>query len=236
MIPARTEAVRPFDLIRWARKQASIEHELPDGSPTRLKPIESHLLLVLATYCDGEATCWPSVRTLALDCGLKPYRDGRNAAVSAALARLRELQLVWTKQGGHGRSARRELLFNPGAQPHATAEGTLQKPHAVTGGRTPQPHADAGGSANNTVGQPHATACVQPHATTDPKYQRKGKKKRPKQQRPESLTSPREASRPAGNEARNSELHTLPLGAGLPGGLSTEDAKRIAAEHSESIR
>jgi hypothetical protein len=101
----REGEVKAFELIRWARHQARAQH---------LRPLEAHVLLLLATYANtANCTAWPSLRTLALDSGLKPTSDGRNSAVSAALSRLEELQLVWTCQGGHGRPARRELLFNP---------------------------------------------------------------------------------------------------------------------------
>lgn len=100
----RDDPVKPFELIRWAREQARVHS---------LRPVEAHVLLVLATYANDEATAWPSLRTLAVDCGLRPTDAGRCSSVSAALRRLEDLRLVWTRQGGHGKPARRELLFNP---------------------------------------------------------------------------------------------------------------------------
>jgi Helix-turn-helix domain len=109
----RAEPIKSWELVRWARQRASVEHTDLDGRRVTLTPLQAHVLLVLATYADQNAIAWPSVRTIALDCGLKPAKDGRSRAITAALSRLGELQLVWTKQGGNGRSARRELLFNP---------------------------------------------------------------------------------------------------------------------------
>lgn len=118
----RTDPVKPFELIRWAREQVRVHN---------LKPREAHVLLVLATYANAKAEAWPSLRTIALDCGLSPKKqvatDGRvtysNSAASAAIRQLEDLKLVWTKQAGSGRPAVRELLYNP-AQPSATPEGT----------------------------------------------------------------------------------------------------------------
>lgn len=110
----RDGPVRPFELIRWAREQAGA---------LELAQLEAHLLLVLATYANRDAACWPSLRTLARDC-----RRGRSQ-ISAALRRLEELDLVWSVQGGRGRAARRELLFNPnptnGGEPCA-ADGAAE--------------------------------------------------------------------------------------------------------------
>ena len=38
----------------------------------------------------SDALAWPSIKTLAIQSGLRPTRDGRNSAVSAALARLED--------------------------------------------------------------------------------------------------------------------------------------------------
>lgn len=135
----REGQVEPFALIRWARGQAR-EHDL--------RPLEAHVLLLLATYANRDAIAWPRIATLALDVGLtvkrrqrRDPRSGRirssegNSAISAALARLEELQLIWRKQAGRGRAVRIELLFNPSAQ----AEGnTATKPSAVAEGKQPQ--------------------------------------------------------------------------------------------------
>lgn len=102
-----------MDLIRWARRQSGARD---------LKPLEGHVLVTLATYANKQAVAWPSIRTLAIDCGVRPTKDGRNSAVSAALARLEDLGLVWTKQGGHGAPAKRELLYRPD-QPSVVADG-----------------------------------------------------------------------------------------------------------------
>jgi len=119
----RDTPVKGFDLIRWARRQA-VE--------SKLRPLEAHVLLVLATYANEDCVAWPSIKTLAEASGLKPTaavsRGGveyhRNSAVSAALQGLEDRQLIWTKQGGHGRSAERELLYNPQPEPSASAEGS----------------------------------------------------------------------------------------------------------------
>ena len=175
----RTEKVRPFDLIRWARAQ-SREHGLA--------PREAHVLLLLATYADETATAWPSIRRLALDCGLSPTSDGRNSSVSAAISRLEELRLLWTKQGGHGHPARRELLFDPATW--------RQQPHGDTGGSTtdrgPEPpgqpdgygsrHARSLTAGREAPGSARTASLPatrnQPSASQDQKYQR-GAKEQP---------------------------------------------------------
>jgi hypothetical protein len=105
----RTGPVRPFELIRWARQQARAHG---------LRPLEAHVLLLLATYANEDAQAWPSVAALAMDAGLavtrRPNRPPSNSSVSAALVRLEELQLIWRRQAGRG-PARTELLFNPTA-------------------------------------------------------------------------------------------------------------------------
>lgn len=132
--------VKPFDLIRWAREQTPA-HDL--------KPLEGHILLVLATYADADAKAFPSIETLARRCGLKPKavrgKDGTvhyaNSAVSAALARLEDLQLVWTTQAGHGKPAIRELLYNPG-QP--AADGEIPSTASLPRGGSPAAPSAAG--------------------------------------------------------------------------------------------
>lgn len=105
MIPPRQRPVRPFELIRWARGAAA-RYELP--------ALEAHLLLVLATYANGDCECWPGVRQLAADCRLRVVEPrGTCSTLSKALTGLQTRQLVWTRQGGRGRPAVRELLFDP---------------------------------------------------------------------------------------------------------------------------
>jgi hypothetical protein len=119
----RTEPIKPFELIRWARRQAR-EH--------KLRPLEAHVLLLLATYANKDGVAWPSIRSLALDAGLKVKARRRgdrdsviyeNSAVSAALIRLQELGLIWRSQGGRGRPAITELLFNPALEGKDMASG-----------------------------------------------------------------------------------------------------------------
>lgn len=105
----------PGWLLRaWAR----------DMRPARgLTPGEGHLLIVLATYSNQECVAWPSLATLAVDLGLKPKEDGRPPSqLSRSLGELQKLDLVWSKSGGHGRPAIRELLCNPEkpVEPRAT--------------------------------------------------------------------------------------------------------------------
>jgi hypothetical protein len=129
----RADPVKPFELLRWARSQATVHG---------LRTLEAHVLLLLATYADENAIAFPSIKRLALDSGLKPSKDGRNSAVSAAIGRLQELQLVWTVQGGHGASARRELLFDP-AQPSGLGDGTSTEPSAGADGNKNGSHPPA---------------------------------------------------------------------------------------------
>jgi hypothetical protein len=120
----RTGPVDRWALIRWARAQA-VAHEL--------KPLDAHVLLVLATYANSECEAWPSIKTLALDCGLKPTpprprKDGkasawRNNQISVALDRLQEKQLIWSTRRGPGQPAVRELLFNPDALASGQPDG-----------------------------------------------------------------------------------------------------------------
>jgi hypothetical protein len=93
-----------------------------------LKPREALVLYALVSYADARkqpVIAYPSLRTLALDCGYKPTRyettdkRGRTRAgwkcssVSAAIDRLQELRLVWTTHEGRGQNAIRELLYRP---------------------------------------------------------------------------------------------------------------------------
>lgn len=103
----RTQPVKPFELIRWARACARTH---------RLKAREAHVLLLLATYANDRAEAWPSIATLARDCGLKVKatpEGPRNTAISAALAALEDAGLIWRRQGGNGKPAVSELLFDP---------------------------------------------------------------------------------------------------------------------------
>jgi hypothetical protein len=103
----RDGQVQHHDLKRWAREQASTG---------RLSRLEAHLLLVLATYCNGECICWPSRETLAGD------TVSTVSGVAKALRGLEEKRLIWSTQGGNGRSARRELLCNPAVPGEAQLE------------------------------------------------------------------------------------------------------------------
>jgi len=145
--------VRPFDLIRWARQQVA-GHDL--------RPLEGHVLLVLATYANADGIAWPSIRTLARDCGLTPTQAGSHSSVSRALARLEELGLVWTTQGGKGHPAKRELLFNPAAKPSPQADGMTDEP---------SPGADGNGRPPPGLAIP--TQGCEPSPHRDGKYQRK---------------------------------------------------------------
>ena len=99
----RDGPVDRFELQRWARAQAL---------DPRMTPVASHLLLLLVTWCDEGAMCYPGVATL-----VKLTKRDR-ATVYRALRLLEDLRLVWSRQqgkdpGGRGRPALRELLFNP---------------------------------------------------------------------------------------------------------------------------
>ncbi len=103
----RKESVRPLQAIRWARNQVT---------ERGLKPLEAHVLLLLATYVNEDGEAWPSIRTLALQAGVKPTKAGTSSAVSKAIRGLEEAGLIWSRQGGSGRPAIRELLFDPSAE------------------------------------------------------------------------------------------------------------------------
>jgi hypothetical protein len=117
--------VQGYELMRWARSCAHVELESRStGGRRRMTSREAHLLLVLATYCGKDCKCWPSIKTLAADMGLKATlverkRKGKSiaywrcSAVSTALDGLRDLGVVWSESGGQGRQAVRQLLFNP---------------------------------------------------------------------------------------------------------------------------
>ena len=116
----RTEPLKPFELIRWARQQARDKD---------LKPLEAHVLLVLSTYANSDGVAWPSIKTIAEDCGRKPTPSGRHSQISAALAALEGHKLLWTRQGGHGKPAQRELLWNPQRSP-------LREPKSISAERS----------------------------------------------------------------------------------------------------
>ncbi len=95
--------VNALHLIRWAREQ-TVERGL-GGT-------EAHVLLLLATYADGDARCYPSLATLARRCGLKASEEGRNSTISAAVASLEDRGLISTRQAGRGKSPTRMLMFD----------------------------------------------------------------------------------------------------------------------------
>lgn len=109
----RDGPVDHFELVKWARRMAGA---------CSLRPTEAHVLLVLATYANEKAEAWPSLKTLAFACGRKPSADGTCSTISRALSELESRELLWTTQGGKGRTARRELLFDP-ATPMRPAPG-----------------------------------------------------------------------------------------------------------------
>jgi hypothetical protein len=150
------EPVQFFELMRWARRCG---HPSPEGEPGRFENLvtgrrrdltsrEAHLLVILASYCNEACECFPSIKTLASDMGLRArkvekYRDlddalwggsakteptqvyYQSSAVSKAMRGLEELGLVWSKSGGKGRSATRELLFTPDPLSSASAEDNI---------------------------------------------------------------------------------------------------------------
>lgn len=99
----REGPVDHFKLMRWARRMASA---------CALKPIEAHILIVLASYANEKGEAWPQIKTLTRDCGRTPTPTGSNSAISTALGSLQKKELIWTRGGGKGRPATRELLFD----------------------------------------------------------------------------------------------------------------------------
>lgn len=187
MIGEAVEATN-YELVRWAR-QAVREHGL--------KPREALVLYVLCSYANREGLAWPSLETLARDCGYKPTDDGRCSAVSAALDRLVEVQLVWPKQSGRGRAAVRELLYR--AQPSALTEGKEPDENA-------QPSALTEGSEAAASAQPSVLTEGQPSVLTEEKYQYEGPNdndQQPKGKSQECLPSRRKASHPGSRKAEN---------------------------------
>lgn len=182
MIPPRDAPVNHFDLVRWARSQA-VE--------SNLRQVEAHVLLLLATYADKEANAWPSIRTLACQAGLKPNSDGRNSAISAAISRLEELQLVWSTQRGHGKTANRELLFDP--RNHGSKSASGQSAQATAGAELAPP---------SRPGEPSGPREAQPSAPAEPKDQRKSQ---PTRTRKEDARGSHPASRTASHPATRKE-------------------------------
>lgn len=109
----REGPVDHFDLVKWARRMAGA---------CSLRPTEAHVLLVLATYANEDAEAWPSLRTIAYACGRTPTKNGTCSSISRALVELESRELVFSTQGGKGRTAKRELLFDP-ATPMRPAPG-----------------------------------------------------------------------------------------------------------------
>lgn len=186
----REGQVKPFELIRWARKRAAVH---------QLRTLEAHVLLLLATYANADGIAWPSIKTLAVDSGLRPTKDGRNSAVSAALSRLEDLQLIWTRQGGHGHPAKRELLFDP-AKPSAYRDGygaaNGHQPSADADSTVPQPSVVADGSGPSRPVQPSGLPDAQPSGLPDQKYQGNGHAQLPTGTARGSRPATRKASHP----------------------------------------
>jgi len=93
-----------------------------------LKPRDSLILHILVGYADPRTQpvlAYPSIKRIAEDAGYtvtqrtKRDRSGRQrtsyhcSTVSAALDRLREQGVIWTRQHGRGNTARHELLYRP---------------------------------------------------------------------------------------------------------------------------
>jgi len=135
--------VSTYELMRWARRMV---REL------RLKPREALVLYVLVSYADRQGRAWPAFRTIVEDAGYTAKwresvdRRGRKrggwrcSTVSAALDRLRELQLIWTTYHGTGRAAVHELLYTvvpsntaDGTDPSEMADGKLVPPQVADG-------------------------------------------------------------------------------------------------------
>ena len=73
----RNEPLDRFASIRWAREMAAPQAErrgpyaADPRAPEGLRPLEAHVLLLLATYADDEGKSWPSIKLLGERCGLK---------------------------------------------------------------------------------------------------------------------------------------------------------------------
>jgi hypothetical protein len=166
----REGPVQPFALLRWARQQARDKD---------LKPLEAHVLLLLATYANEQAIAWPSIATLARDAALRVTvrhrRGGRveesNSSISAALVRLEELQLIWRRQAGRGRPATCELLC-PGGEPSGRQEGNGRiQPSGLQEGKESQPSGTAEGMVPSAAGSSPPAPRSLPSGTQEEKYQ-----------------------------------------------------------------
>jgi hypothetical protein len=69
----------PLDVSRWARAQTE-RFELPRHL--------AHTLLVFASYCDGDAECYPSLETVARACGVK------KRTIAADVRALKDIGLI----------------------------------------------------------------------------------------------------------------------------------------------
>lgn len=212
----REGPVDHFELVRWARHQASA---------AKLTSREAHVLLLLATYANNDAVAWPSLRTLALAAGLKPTRDGRNSAISAALARLEELALIWTKQGGHGQPARRELLFNP-AQPSGRAEGSLVSSAPV---HADEPSGSPEGSEGSGPRQPSGPQDAEPSGFQEEKNQQQEPEERPNSKDQRSLPANRKASHPRDRRVLAQDRESRAVREAICLSLASVDRNEVAA-------
>lgn len=107
-----------YELIRWARERGA-------DPALGLTQLDAHVLLVLATYANtsqpnksprwGQA--WPSISTIAKDCGLKVSANGTSGTISRSLKRLEDAGLIFSEQAGRGHPARRELMWHWHKQP-----------------------------------------------------------------------------------------------------------------------
>jgi hypothetical protein len=116
----RDVPLKPFVVIRWARAMAcppSERREYRDDPrcPDGLKPLQAHVLLILATYANDQGEAWPSIAQVARDAGRRPTKQGRHSAVSQALQDLGTwpTKVVWSTERGRGKTAMRELLLDP---------------------------------------------------------------------------------------------------------------------------
>lgn len=81
-----------------------------------LKPIEAHVLLVLAyraNYTQYDGWAFPSMKSLCANLGVKP----KSSTVYAALKRLRELGILEHRPASPGRVAHYRLAFDVSATP-----------------------------------------------------------------------------------------------------------------------
>ena len=148
----RTEPVKPFDLIWWARHQGHhVEVERCGWCEAGVPPVAQlsrtalQVLVLLATYGNEEGKAWPAVSRIAREAGLAVKkvrgRECESNAVSAAITELTERGLIWRKGRGPGHSAVIELLFQTprrtgGQQDPPRIRGRRADPPAI-GGKTP---------------------------------------------------------------------------------------------------